>query len=141
MASRAMLAAIAVLGLLASLGCAPQSPEDAVRKRWNQLMASTVSGDTQAGLQVFDPAYVNRQGADAAKQRLQGFGDVLKSGRIKLADLRVDKVTIGPDGKTAEVSHSMRTSDGQWLSQAPFGSWVLVNNTWYITWNEPAVGQ
>jgi hypothetical protein len=141
MANRVAVAALAGLGLLSCLGCAQPTPDEAVRKRWNQFVASALDGDTEAGLQVFDPAYVARQGPEAAKQRLKGFGEILRSGRIKAADLRIDKVTIGPDGKTAEVNHSMRTSDGKWLAQAPLGSWVAVDNNWYITWSEPEEGQ
>ena len=134
MGNRVILTALAGLLLLGCLGCGSQNPEDAIHSRWNQFMGGVVGNDPDASMRVMDPAYVSQEGADAVQQRLEGFGKLLRAGRIKMADLRIDKVTVAEDGKTAVVQHSMRTKEGEWLSQAPYGSWVKVGRTWYVTW-------
>jgi hypothetical protein len=133
MANQIALLVLGVL-LLSSAGCGSQSPEDAVRKRWEQFVSSGLRNDVDACLQVMDPAYVSRAGVESVKDKVNGFSQLLRAGRISEADLRIDKITVAEDGKTATVEHSMRTKDGKWLPQAPYGSWVKVDKTWYVTW-------
>ena len=134
MFSRAALAILLGMSLLCA-GCnkSNQTPEDAVRARWNQFMYSTLANDQDAAVEIIDPAVITRLGADQVWRRQKSFGNLLRAGRITKADLRIDSVTLGADGNTAVVKHSMRTKDGKWLEQVPYGSWVKVDKTWYMT--------
>jgi hypothetical protein len=85
MVNRATLFALLGLWLLSCGGCGQHTPAEAVRKRWNQLIASALSRYTDAGLKLIDPAYVSRQGSEEVKQRHRGFGDLLRAGRLTLA--------------------------------------------------------
>jgi hypothetical protein len=127
MAFRAMSTLLTSVSLLVCAGCASHSPEDAIRHRFEQFITSCQSGDIEAAIELVDPAVVSQRGLEGLKQHLRGFSKLLHR-----QSLRVDKVTVAPDGKTAEVSHSMRTQDGNWLSQVPYGSWVKIDKKWYF---------
>ena len=122
------------VSLLVFSGCGPADPDVAIRGRWNQFMEGILSRDPDSSKRVMEPAYITEQGDGAISDRLAGFSKLLRAGKIKKDDLRIDQVTIAEDGKSATVSHSMRTQEGEWLSQAPYGRWVKVGGTWYITW-------
>jgi hypothetical protein len=132
MTNRAALSLLLASCMALSAGCKSQSPEDAVRARWNQLINNTLANDVEAAIEVVDPSEITRLGPDEVKRRQKAFGDLLRAGRITKADLRIDSVTLGADGSTAVVNHSMRTKEGKWLEQVPYGSWVKVDKTWHL---------
>ena len=132
--SRYISAQLLGVSLLVFSGCGPADPDVAIRGRWNQFVGGVLANDTASSKRVMEPAYVTEQGDDAITDRLTGLSRLLRAGRIKMQDMRIDQVTVAEDGKSATVNHSMRTKDGEWLSQAPYGHWVKVGNTWYITW-------
>jgi hypothetical protein len=128
----AMLFAVVLFAVVQ--GCGSQSPDAAIRSRWNQFMQGVLSDDLDSSRKVLEPDYLKEQGDEAINQRLKGFGEILRAGKIKMEDLRIDQVSVAEGEKSATVDHSMRTQEGKWLAQAGYGHWVKVGSTWYITW-------
>ena len=129
------LAAILLgVSLLVFSGCGSTDPDVAIRGRWNEFVEGILSRDPDSSKRVMEPAYITEKGDAAISDRLEGFSKLLRAGKIKKEDMRIDQITIAEDGKSATVSHSMRTQEGEWLSQAPYGRWAKVGSTWYITW-------
>jgi len=102
-----------------------------VKERFTVLAGHVVRGEVDQCVPFADPEFVKANGTNLTKALFAPYLFWAKLGRLGEADVRIDRITVGPDRKTAEVEYSLRHGGG-WHAQKQPMKWLRAGGQWYL---------
>ena len=102
-----------------------------VRERFTLLAGHIVRGEGEQCTQFAEPEYVRLKGTEITKLVFAPYLFWAKVGRLTEADVRIDKINLGPDRRTAEVEYSLHYGNA-WHAQKQPMKWVRAGGQWYL---------
>ena len=130
--NRAITTVSLLLGITLSTGCSGPNHEAAIRQRFQQAAGHLCRKEVEACVPLVDPLFVRGQGSDAVKFRLGIIAALFNIGGLTESDVRIDKVHVAEDKKSATVDFSLRDKQTDvWKSQQST-KWVLSDGQWYL---------
>lgn len=101
-----------------------------IKKRYEEFCDVVIDRDLESACKFVDPVFLENNGKNAVKMRLQWICPFLRAADQKNIKLAVDEIDLSEDVSSARLTPKMWVNNN-WHNLPP-NTWIKVENEWYI---------
>lgn len=102
----------------------------ALRQRIDLLVEAICQGNPDACIPLAHPDRIQQYGTEGARIRMGLLSAIVRLGKLRPDQVRVDLISMPHGCRTAEVTLSLQLN-GEWKRQKP-GRWERIGGDWYM---------